>query len=286
MRSPVLVLMCVLASTAMAQSSRPTTQPTTQPTSRPSTPKKAAKKKGLPALGAPAGVYGAGVSNKVGASVPLPKLKTMIRKLHGRPVRIEGKLRDVCRKKGCWMVLKDGKQEVRVRFKDYSFFVPRDATGREAIVVGIATEKTITEALAKHYAEEGGNPEAAKGIKGPQKILAFTATGVEILGKRTLPPRADPAPGSKASEALAARVAAGKKVFEFSGVKVPTEGPKRMHLKNSLRLLRMLKGPRTVEFSLCTELSLAGKQWRVFSSSERAFQSGFAVREDGVVVKY
>ena len=48
-------------------------------------------------------------------------------------------------------------------------------------------------------------------------------------------------------------------------------------------LLRGLKGPRTVEFSLHTRLEVEGAVWYVFSSSKQGFAAGYAVKADGAV---
>ena len=97
----------------------------------------------------------------------------------GKTVKTEGTVSAVCQEKGCWMVLKSGEKSVRVRFKDYAFFVPKDAAGATAVLEGVFTVKTVPEATAKHYAEEtpGGKPAE---IKGDQKELSFLASGVEL----------------------------------------------------------------------------------------------------------
>ncbi len=97
----------------------------------------------------------------------------------GKTVKTEGAVSAVCQEKGCWMVLKSGDKSVRVRFKDYGFFVPKDAAGSMAVMEGVFSVKTIPEATAKHYAEEtpGGKPAD---IKGDQKELSFLASGVEL----------------------------------------------------------------------------------------------------------
>lgn len=267
MRAPVLVLSLLAAtSLGLAQESRPT--------SRPSEPEAAPKRSPLPPLGHPAGVFGAGVTQT--KTVALADAAKRVKELHGRPIVVQGQLKDVCRKKGCWTILREGQQEVRVKFRDYSFFVPRDATGRVALVEGIVTEQTISEEVAKHYAEEGGNPEEAKKIKGPQKVLSFTATGVEILGKAELPPAAE-AGSAEAKAALVAKLAQGKAIGKGPAVKDP---------KGALVLLRGLKGPRTVEFNVQTQLELDGATWFVFSSSKRGFESGYAVAPDGSVKSF
>lgn len=99
----------------------------------------------------------------------------------GKTVKTEGVVSAVCQEKGCWMVLKAGEKTVRVRFKDYGFFVPKDSAGATAVLEGVFSVKTVPEKTAKHYAEEtpGGKPDA---IKGDQQELSFLASGVE-LGK-------------------------------------------------------------------------------------------------------
>lgn len=102
----------------------------------------------------------------------------------GKTVRTEGIVTAVCQEKGCWMTLKSGDQSVRVTFKDYGFFVPKDSAGRAAVLEGVFNVKTVSEAKAKHYAEEtpGGKPDA---IKGDQKELSLVASGVELARAET-----------------------------------------------------------------------------------------------------
>ncbi|MBW2415659.1 MAG: DUF4920 domain-containing protein [Deltaproteobacteria bacterium] len=99
-----------------------------------------------------------------------------------KPVLIHGKLTDVCQRKGCWTVIQDGGAQVRVRFKDYGFFLPKDSSGREAFVEGVAVVETLSEADARHYESESrhGNPDS---IKGPQRRMGFTASGVRLVAK-------------------------------------------------------------------------------------------------------
>jgi uncharacterized protein DUF4920 len=97
----------------------------------------------------------------------------------GKTIRTEGPVSAVCQRRGCWMALGAGKDAVRVTFKDYGFFVPKDIAGATATVEGVFSVHTVPEATAKHYAGEtpGGKPDE---IKGDQKELSFEATGVEI----------------------------------------------------------------------------------------------------------
>jgi hypothetical protein len=130
----------------------------------------------LSLLGA-AGKYGAPVGDS--PKVALADLVKDPSAWAGKTVKTEGTVSAVCQEKGCWMVLKSGDQRVRVTFKNYGFFVPKDSAGATAVLEGVFTVKTIPEATAKHYAEEtpGGRPDA---IKGDQKELSLVASGVEL----------------------------------------------------------------------------------------------------------
>ena len=101
----------------------------------------------------------------------------------GKNVLVRGRLTDVCQKKGCWTILRDGESSVRVRFLDYAFFLPSDAVGREALVEGEVSVRVLSEKDARHYAEEtaGGSPEE---IHGPQREVGFVARGVRLLAAR------------------------------------------------------------------------------------------------------
>jgi hypothetical protein len=97
----------------------------------------------------------------------------------GKTVRTEGTVAAVCQEKGCWMTLKSGDASVRVRFKDYGFFVPKDCAGATVTLEGVFEVKTVPEKTAKHYAAEtpGGKPDA---VTGDQKEFSFLASGVEL----------------------------------------------------------------------------------------------------------
>ena len=88
-------------------------------------------------------------------------------------VKFTSKITDVCSKKGCWMKMELGKaSETMVRFKNYGFFVPLDATGKEVIVNGKAFVTETSVADLKHYAEDAG--------KTKEEIAAITASKVEF----------------------------------------------------------------------------------------------------------
>jgi len=98
------------------------------------------------------------------------------------PIHLTATVQEVCQKKGCWMILNDGTSSVRVTFKDYAFFVPKNLAGSVVHVYGVLTQTVLSEADARHYAEDGGDSkdEIAK-IKGEQRELGFEASAVRVI---------------------------------------------------------------------------------------------------------
>ncbi|MFP6687567.1 MAG: DUF4920 domain-containing protein, partial [Polyangiaceae bacterium] len=97
----------------------------------------------------------------------------------GKVVRISGTVKSVCKKVGCWLILEEGNQEVRIFTKDYGFVVPTDIAGRSAEVEGSLRAKKLSRKFAEHLAEdEGKDPKAAKL---PTREYIMTATGVKLL---------------------------------------------------------------------------------------------------------
>lgn len=99
----------------------------------------------------------------------------------GRPVLVRAQVTDACQRRGCWIVLSDGQEGIRVRFQDYGFFLPKDSAGKLAYVEGLVASETLSEETARHYEAEteGGDPSR---IRGPQQVVSFTASGVRLLG--------------------------------------------------------------------------------------------------------
>ena len=96
--------------------------------------------------------------------------------------KLSGEIINVCPKKGCWMNLKVDEDTIFVKFKDYSFFVPK--TGVEsklAFISGNISKDTISVERLRHYAEDAGksSDEIEKIVK-PEFKLSFLADGVAI----------------------------------------------------------------------------------------------------------
>jgi len=123
--------------------------------------------------------YGAGVAR---ASKPLPLAGAIDGKMYSQPITITGKVIDVCSVKGCWMIVEQGGKKARVTFKDYGFFMPRNLLGKNIVASGVLSVETITQADARHYAEDAGKPKSEiEKIVGDQQEINFEATGVRVL---------------------------------------------------------------------------------------------------------
>jgi hypothetical protein len=95
-------------------------------------------------------------------------------------VKLTGTINEVCQKKGCWMTMNIGNDKtMQVKFKDYAFFVPKDASGKTVFIEGVAFTDTTSVAELQHYAEDGGKSkeEIAK-ITEPEISISFEASGV------------------------------------------------------------------------------------------------------------
>lgn len=97
-------------------------------------------------------------------------------------VKLAANVIDVCQKKGCWMNVDLGNEKtMRITFRDYEFFVPKDAAGKLATLEGVATIDTTDVATLKHYASDANaTQEEIDAITEPEYNYAFEATGVII----------------------------------------------------------------------------------------------------------
>ncbi len=97
-------------------------------------------------------------------------------------VKITTTIREVCQKKGCWMDVELSANELMtVRFKDYGFFVPKDAAGKTVIMDGIVRKEIETVEWLRHKAEDAGkSKEEIEAITQPDTSFTFEARGVII----------------------------------------------------------------------------------------------------------
>ena len=124
---------------------------------------------GYEVFGAPAGA---------GAALRLAEIVAASETYAGKEVRATATVAQVCQRKGCFFVAQDGDTVARVTFVDYSFFVPTDSGGKDVTIVGTFNRKALTEAQARHFAEDAGEDPAK--IEGPQEEYSIVATSVVV----------------------------------------------------------------------------------------------------------
>lgn len=126
------------------------------------------------------GSFGEKIDKK--GAVSVKKLPKKLKSADSLNIKVKGVVVEVCQSKGCWMTIDMGEDEtMRVKFKDYGFFVPKDAAGKTAIMHGVVKKEMISVEELQHLAEDGGKSkeEIAK-ITEPQEELTFMADGVII----------------------------------------------------------------------------------------------------------
>jgi len=128
--------------------------------------------------------YGEGITlkktTKVSTILETPK------EYEGQRVRIEGRIVDVCAKRGCWMELASDKdfQTVIIKVQDGEIVFPMSAKGKSAIAEGLVykIELSPEDALGylQHKAEEQGKKFNPKKAENGLTIYQIEGKGVEI----------------------------------------------------------------------------------------------------------
>ncbi len=130
------------------------------------------------------GNYGETIDAK-GAITPT-EMMSRLAKADTINVKVHAEITATCAMKGCWMNLKlEGGEEMRVTFKDYAFFVPKEGMGGNTAVIEGVVSRTMTDvATLKHFAEDAGKPQIEiDAITEPKKEYTFEATGVIIYAE-------------------------------------------------------------------------------------------------------
>ena len=126
------------------------------------------------------GTFGEPIAKK--GAVSAKKLAQKMDKAESLDIKVKGTITEVCQAKGCWMTIDLGDDELmRVKFKDYGFFVPKDAAGKTAIIQGVAKNEIIGVDELRHLAKDAGKSEKEIiAIDKPKEELTFVAEGVII----------------------------------------------------------------------------------------------------------
>ena len=92
-------------------------------------------------------------------------------------VLVATRIAKVCQKKGCFFIAQEGPSTARVTFKDYGFFIPSDSGGKNVVLLGTFSRKSVTKEQAEHYAADLGETAASTAEKFEYSIVA---TAVKI----------------------------------------------------------------------------------------------------------
>jgi hypothetical protein len=97
-------------------------------------------------------------------------------------IKFVSTIKNVCKKKGCWMnLVLDKNSDSFVKFKDYGFFMPLNCENSIAIVNGYAFVEIVTISELKHYAKDAGKLQTEiDKITKPEITYAFKASGVYL----------------------------------------------------------------------------------------------------------
>jgi hypothetical protein len=115
-------------------------------------------------------------------AIPARDLPRVLGKQDSLAVPVIGQVQEVCQAKGCWMDVRLLDNTVmKVRFKDYGFFVPKNLKGKTVVLNGLAYNQIISVADQKHYAKDAGKSAAEiRAIKAPRNSITYTASGVIV----------------------------------------------------------------------------------------------------------
>lgn len=102
-----------------------------------------------------AGNYGDPVP--LGKPLPLAQAMASDPPAEGR-LLFSGRITEVCQNKGCWAMLEDNGQAVRLTMHQHAFSIPKDYRGR-SVVWGQLKRVELSPELAKHLAEDAGRAE-------------------------------------------------------------------------------------------------------------------------------
>ncbi|MCG9911540.1 MAG: DUF4920 domain-containing protein [Flavobacteriales bacterium] len=127
----------------------------------------------------PTGEFGEKISET--GAISGKELLTQLSSSDSVVAKVKAPILHACQKKGCWMIVDLEGTEMRVTFKDYGFFVPKNSDGHTAIMEGKAYKELISVETLRHYAEdEGKTKEEIAAITEPVTEYSFEAVGVII----------------------------------------------------------------------------------------------------------
>lgn len=100
--------------------------------------------------------------------------------LAGKPVNIRTNVAQVCQKKGCFFIARDGDYVARVKFADYGFFIPTDSSGKDVVLSGILELQEVTSEEQAHYAADLGEAEPTTAASSIEYSIIATSVAIPL----------------------------------------------------------------------------------------------------------
>lgn len=116
-------------------------------------------------------VFGAMLPDQ-GTPLSLVELINNGEKYQDQEVLVATRIARVCQKKGCFFVATEGAATARITFKDYEFFIPTDAGGKNVVLLGIFSRTTESEQEVEHFAADLGETVTSGPVQVPYSIVA------------------------------------------------------------------------------------------------------------------
>ena len=127
--------------------------------------------------------YFAGAEFDKTAAISSDEISEVVKNFNGEKMEVTftTQITENCEKKGCWMTVAAGDEDIRVSFKDYDFFVPLDSKGHTTTLNGVLFYDTLTVEQLRHYAmDANASDDSIASITEPIMTLSYEATGVYV----------------------------------------------------------------------------------------------------------
>ena len=115
-------------------------------------------------------------------------------------VTFQAPIQAICQTKGCWMEVQlDSATTALVKFKDYAFFMPMDASGETATIAGAVKRKELSVEWLQEQARDANEPDSVvAAITQPEVRLTVMASGVALPQKAQAEGEAEAKPAAEA----------------------------------------------------------------------------------------
>jgi hypothetical protein len=137
-------------------------------------------------------VYGDPIEVVPGRSVSVNEVYRNLGKYMDREIQLVGPVDSLCQQRGCWIRIAPSKDVevaqgmpsdifIKLVCPQEGWLVAKGSEGKQAVAVGKLVVEEISEADARHFAEDrGATQEEIAKIVGPQKSLSLKTAGVRV----------------------------------------------------------------------------------------------------------